>query len=52
MTSSHPPAMLPRSFVLLLALAAGQAVAGTFYAQPLLDEIAAASASARARPAP
>ncbi len=41
MTSYHPPAMLPRSLVLLLALAAGQAVAGTFYAQPLLDEIAA-----------
>ena len=32
---------LPRSLVLLLAFAAGQAVAGTFYAQPLLDEIAA-----------
>ena len=41
MTPSHPPAMLPRSLVLLLAFAAGQAVAGTFYAQPLLDEIAA-----------
>ena len=32
---------MPRSLVLLLAFAAGQAVAGTFYAQPLLDEIAA-----------
>jgi predicted MFS family arabinose efflux permease len=31
---------LPRSLVLLLAFAAGQAVAGTFYAQPLLDSIA------------
>jgi predicted MFS family arabinose efflux permease len=41
MTPSHPPAALPRSLVLLLALAAGQAVAGTFYAQPLLDAIAA-----------
>jgi predicted MFS family arabinose efflux permease len=33
---------LPRSLTALLALACGQAVAGTFYAQPLLDEIAAA----------
>jgi predicted MFS family arabinose efflux permease len=33
---------LPRSLIALLALACGQAVAGTFYAQPLLDEIAAA----------
>ena len=32
---------MPRSLVLLLAFAAGQAVAGTFYAQPLIDEIAA-----------
>jgi predicted MFS family arabinose efflux permease len=31
---------VPRSLVLLLALASGQAVAGTFYAQPLLDTIA------------
>jgi predicted MFS family arabinose efflux permease len=38
--ASQPPA-LPRSLVLLLAFAAGQAVAGTFYAQPLLDAIAA-----------
>ena len=30
-----------RGLVLLLAFACGQAVAGTFYAQPLLDEIAA-----------
>jgi predicted MFS family arabinose efflux permease len=36
-----PSHALPRSLVLLLALAAGQAVAGTFYAQPLLDAIAA-----------
>jgi predicted MFS family arabinose efflux permease len=41
MTPSHPPAPLPRSLILLLALASGQAVAGTFYAQPLLDAIAA-----------
>ena len=41
MTRSHAPATLPRSLVVLLAFAAGQAVAGTFYAQPLLDEIAA-----------
>ena len=41
MTPSHPPTTLPRSLVLLLALASGQAVAGTFYAQPLIDEIAA-----------
>ena len=40
MTRAHPPATLPRSLVLLLSFAAGQAVAGTFYAQPLLDEIA------------
>jgi predicted MFS family arabinose efflux permease len=32
---------VPRSLVLLLAFASGQAVAGTFYAQPLLDTIAA-----------
>jgi predicted MFS family arabinose efflux permease len=32
---------VPRSLVLLLALAAAQAVAGTFYAQPLVDAIAA-----------
>ncbi len=41
MACSHAPAPLPRSLVLLLSLAAGQAVAGTFYAQPLLDELAA-----------
>ena len=41
MTPSHPRATPSRSLVLLLAVAAGQAVAGTFYAQPLLDEIAA-----------
>jgi predicted MFS family arabinose efflux permease len=32
---------VPRSLVLLLALASAQAVAGTFYAQPLVDAIAA-----------
>jgi predicted MFS family arabinose efflux permease len=41
MTPAHAPAALPRSLVLLLALAAGQAVAGTFYAQPLVDAVAA-----------
>jgi predicted MFS family arabinose efflux permease len=41
MTLSHAPASLPRSVILLLAIAAGQAVAGTFYAQPLVDAVAA-----------
>jgi predicted MFS family arabinose efflux permease len=41
MTPAPAPASLPRSLVLLLALAAGQAVAGTFYAQPLVDAMAA-----------
>ena len=47
---SPPTESLDRRLVLLLAVTCGAAVANLYYAQPLLDVIAATSASPAARP--